>query len=214
MNPYSSIAFRLRCLMVDFDPENTFEIGEQARNILWDGTKRCESTTGAESIELRSLVASWSRWFEGLYEYCPGELTANLNYAAKLLESIAVDDEIELENSTPTIPPELEDEPTVEANGALEEPTLTKPKRRGKKGCDCDERYAITQQLHDHEFFTGEMPQDQFRKNKKLARNWLVRDWDKEYADGGGLWRSPLSEKSSIALCKMRDDLLQKWNSG
>ena len=94
--------------------------------------------------------------------------------------------------------------------------TVTGPtKRRGQVGYKPDERYAIIKRLHDHEMEIKLMSKDEYRERKKLARNWLIRDWGHEYVDGGGgTWWKGMSGQLRVELCNMRDILIEKWTSG
>jgi len=85
------------------------------------------------------------------------------------------------------------------------------PKRRGLKGYSPVERFAQIELLYEQVTGKKEMDQEQLDTLKHRARNWLVRDWDKNYKDGGGTWWQSLSEETRIKLYKYRVDLLKLW---
>ena len=87
-------------------------------------------------------------------------------------------------------------------------------KRRGNQGRDAVERFAEIKRLYDHEFGDKSLDKGEYSATKKRVRNWLGRNWDKEYKDGGGKWRDDLSEDRKVKLCEMRSELLKKWRSG
>ena len=87
-------------------------------------------------------------------------------------------------------------------------------KRRGIKGTDAVERFTQIKKLFEHHSRNSRLEDREYRRIKKRARNWLVRDWNKEYEDGGGKWRDALSEGLQIELSIMQSDLLEIWQLG